>query len=107
MKKTCTKCKKSKSLKDFSKRNNYNKTNKVYIKSECKECFVVRTNKWVKKNIEKYNKYQNEYNKKLKERTKQKARYLSHVRSQNKAFGNEDIIIKEASKKWEEANKEK
>ena len=65
MKKECKDCKKIKDINEFSERNNYRNTSTIYYKPHCKSCMTIRTNKWVSKNREKFNKYQREYRKKL------------------------------------------
>ena len=70
--KKCTKCKKLKSVSDFSKRN----VSKGYLQSECKECknkykkewgiknriHVLRYGRiWIKNNLEKYKKNKREW----------------------------------------------
>lgn len=59
--KVCTRCKKRKRIDSFYKRDNINNNNKTYYKSECKECSKARSREWVKKNPERFRKYQNEW----------------------------------------------
>ena len=59
--KKCGDCEKEKPIECFSVRNNYNKSEKIYYKTQCKECDVLRMKVWRKKNREKFNAYQNKY----------------------------------------------
>lgn len=59
--KICMTCKVKKKEAHFAVRKNIRKTTTVYLHSECKLCAGKRTKEWVKKNRERFNKYQNDY----------------------------------------------
>lgn len=63
MKRICNICDIEKSIKDFYKRSNYNKTKTIYYKGSCKDCESKRSFLWRKLNRKKYNQYQNRYQK--------------------------------------------
>lgn len=63
MKKQCTDCGEEKTFSQFSTRKNPGKTKTIYYSPACKKCMVARSMKWIKKNLEKYRKYQNKYHK--------------------------------------------
>lgn len=60
-KKKCTQCGEEKILRKFSKRKNYNGTKKVYYLSHCKDCASKKTDEWIKKNRDKFRRYQKNY----------------------------------------------
>lgn len=64
MKKQCRDCKHEKDLSEFSRR--YEKDGK-YLSNYCKACMVLRSKAWQRKNKEAYNKYQRDYQKKIRE----------------------------------------
>ena len=59
--KICRICKKLKTLSEFYKRNNYQGTSKIYLKSQCKDCDKTLARNWVVKNRKRFNAYHTEY----------------------------------------------
>lgn len=57
---------KTKKIKLFSKRNNYNNSKTIYYKSHCNSCCVKKTTEWAKKNPQKANKNSTLYQRKIK-----------------------------------------
>ena len=56
--KKCNKCGKIKLVNNFSRHGN---SHPFSLKSNCKECEVKRVTEWIKKNREKFNRYQRKY----------------------------------------------
>lgn len=59
--KICTRCKKRKSVDDFTVRRNTSNTNTIYRKAACKKCSVILTTKWYQKNKDRVLAYQKKY----------------------------------------------
>ena len=68
-KRYCPDCKKEKKNSEFSIRDKKRK----YLNSRCKDCMVVRSKKWIRKNREKFNNYQRKW------RTKNQESRVSQV----------------------------
>lgn len=63
MSKRCNQCHKVKENNEFAERPNHNKTGKVYLHGECKQCAVDRMKEWREKNRAKFDAYQRAYQK--------------------------------------------
>lgn len=61
----CSSCDSIKNISEFSTRKNLHNTNTIYYVGYCRACMNRRMNNWVEKNLEKYRKYQREYQRKL------------------------------------------